>query len=153
MVGSEILNADNANACVARRGQNLIDRAVVQVRVKVRTRGYHDAFVTGLRGKGELLRRVRRDDGELGIRRIRWYTSLAPRAPVPPGWGQPLTQLRPEPPRMCRLPSKNPAGSKTDFRSPFRSPYLAWQTRNLFLRILVALRHLRLFVPSPSDEK
>ena len=76
VVGSEVLDADDANAGVARRSQNLIDRAVTEVGVEVRTRRHHHAFVAGLRGKGELLRRVRRDDGELGIGRIPRRTSL-----------------------------------------------------------------------------
>src|SRR5580658_8908925 len=46
----------------------------LQVRIEVPTRRHHDAFVTGLCGKGELLRRVRRDDGELGIGCIRRRT-------------------------------------------------------------------------------
>ena len=124
VVGSEVLNADNANACVARRGQNLIDGAVAQVRVEVRARRHHDAFVSGLRGKGELLRRVRRDDGELGIGRVQ---AVYPQALALPASEQPLSPRSPEPLRMCRLPSKNHAGSKTNFRSPiiFRSHSIA----------------------------
>ena len=32
VVGPEVFNADNANACILRRGHNLIDGAVAQVR-------------------------------------------------------------------------------------------------------------------------
>ena len=54
VVGPEVFNTDNANACIARRRKNLIDGAVAQVRVEVRPRRHHHAFVPGLRGKGEL---------------------------------------------------------------------------------------------------
>ena len=147
VVGTEVLNADNANACIARRGQNLIDGAVAQVRVEVRTRRHHHAFVTGLRGKGELLRRVRRDDGELGIGRICRHTRLPCRLSALPVSEQPLFPPCPAPPRMCRPPSKNLADSKTSRCSPYRSSYLAQQIHDLFSRMLLALCQFSPFCP------